>query len=160
MFIKVRNRFQPKQALFALMWLCLLSAPLAALAENKIEVEETFFRLTFDEETKSYQKIAIETARPGDLIELRIQATNIGESSAKNVELVNTLPGGISKLVEDSFDLDDAVGEYRLSRTGKTFFPPTAEIPPQEIRYVQWLIYQIDPGESTHLSYRIRIPEP
>lgn len=141
----------------AWLWL-LLCWPLLGLAENRIEVTETFYSLTFDEDSRTYQRIAIDTARPGDLVELRISATNIGDSVAHDVELINTVPTGRSELVPGSFEVEDGSGEFRLSRNGDTFFPPSVEMPPEQVRYVQWLIYELEAGTSAELSYRLRIP--
>lgn len=141
-----------------LAWLCLLSFSTQSWAENRIEVVETFYRLTFDEELNAYRKTAIDTARPGDLIELRITATNIGQTTARDIELINSVPKGNAELIPDSFSLDEANSEYRLSPNDERFFPPNADIPPESIRYVQWLIFELKPGQSSELSYRLRLP--
>lgn len=153
----IKHRHRYTAAILALACVCLLGYTGTLRADNLIEVEETFFRLTFDETTHSYRKTPVDTARPGDLIELQITATNTGETTVRNLELINTVPGGRSELVEGSFQLDESIGEYRLSPNDERFFPPSADIPPEQINYVQWLIYELPPGESATLSYRLRL---
>lgn len=137
--------------------LLLLCLPLVATAENKIELTENFFKLTFNEESGVYTKEEVEAVKPGDLVELDIKATNIGGNVAKNVELVNTVPTGSAQMVDGSITVDQHLAEVRLSRDGDTYFPAAVEIPAEDIRYVKWVIYELEPAASLSLSYRLRV---
>lgn len=129
-------------------------------AENNIEVTERFFKLTFDEDSGSYQRTEIDTAKPGDLIELEIQAKNIGSGTAIDVELVNQVPTGAARMVDGSIELDEDRSEVQLSPNGDTFFPSSVEIPADSIRFVKWLIYELAADNTLNLSYRLRIARP
>lgn len=147
--------FAPGPAQRALL-IALLFLALPGWGENRIAVGETFYQLTQDDDGR-YQRREVDQVRPGTLVELVVTATNAGATTARNVELVNTLPGGRASLVADSFRVDDNLAEYRVSPSGETWFPPSVEMPAAEIRYVQWLILTLLPGQSTELSYRLRI---
>lgn len=148
----------PHCLLIGLLGLFLLPVP--ALAENKIEVTENFYKLTLNEESGTYDKQEIEVAKPGDLIELQIRARNIGTSVATDVELVNQVPTGAARMVEGSIQLDEERSEIQLSPNGNTFFPTAVEIPAEDIRYVKWLIYELAVDASLDLTYRLRIARP
>ncbi len=135
----------------------LLCLPFVATAENKIELTENFYKLTFNEESGVYTKEEVEAVKPGDLVELDIKATNIGGNVARNVELVNTVPTGSARMVEGSLTVDEQLAEVRLSRNGDTYFPAAVEIPAEDIRYVKWVIYELEPAASLSLSYRLRV---
>lgn len=136
--------------------LCLFSV--GALAESQIEVKETFYRLTKSEGDTNFNRAEITEARPGDLLELEVEAVNIGNQTLTDLLLVNTVPTGGAQLIEGSFKLDGRDGEFRLSRNGNTFFPAGVEMPANEIGYIQWLIYSLPAGERAVLSYRLRVP--
>ncbi|WP_127555504.1 DUF11 domain-containing protein [Saccharospirillum alexandrii] len=136
--------------------LCLISV--GALAESQIEVKETFYRLTKAEGDTNFNRAEITEARPGDLLELEVEAVNTGNQTLTDLLLVNTVPTGGAQLIEGSFKLDGRDGEFRLSRNGNTFFPAGVEMPANEIGYIQWLIYSLPAGERAVLSYRLRVP--
>lgn len=136
--------------------LCLIST--GAFAESQIEVKETFYRLTKAEGDTNFNRAEITEARPGDLLELEVEAVNIGNQTLTDLLLVNTVPTGGAQLIEGSFKLDGRDGEFRLSRNGNTFFPAGVEMPANEIGYIQWLIYSLPAGERAVLSYRLRVP--
>lgn len=136
--------------------LCLISV--SALAESQIEVKETFYRLTKGEGETNFNRAEIIEARPGDLLELEVEAVNTGTQTLTDLLLVNTVPTGGAQLIEGSFKLDGRDGEFRLSRNGNTFFPAGVEMPANEIGYIQWLIYSLPAGERATLSYRLRVP--
>ncbi|WP_394169231.1 hypothetical protein [Saccharospirillum alexandrii] len=136
--------------------LCLISV--GALAESQIEVKETFYRLTKAEGDTNFNRAEITEARPGDLLELEVEAVNIGNQTLTDLLLVNTVPTGGAQLIEGSLKLDGRDGEFRLSRNGNTFFPAGVEMPANEIGYIQWLIYSLPAGERAVLSYRLRVP--
>lgn len=138
-------------------FLCLLS--IGAAAESQIEVKETFYRLTKAEGDTNFTRTEIIEARPGDLLELEVEAVNIGTQTLTDLLLVNTVPSGGAQLIEGSFKLDGHVGEFRLSRNGNTFFPAGVDMPADEIGYIQWLIYSLPAGERAVLSYRLRVPK-
>jgi hypothetical protein len=142
--------------LWFVIGLCLLS--LNAVAESQIEVKETFYRLTRADGDAGFNRTVIKDARPGDLLELEVEAINIGSQELTDLLLVNTVPAGGARLIEDSFNLDGREGEFRLSRNGNTFFPAGVDMPADEIGYVQWLIYSLPAGERAVLSYRLRVP--
>jgi len=124
---------------------------------NVIEVNESFFRLKLNEENGSYARFSTNEARPGDLIELVVNAQNKSDEVVKDVEMVNSIPEGPIQLLANSFKIDTERSLYRISRDGETFFPAEAELDPSEIRFVQWVIYSLQPGEEIQLSYRIKI---
>lgn len=128
-----------------------------AVKINIVEVNETFFRLKLDPETNLYQELAVTEAKPGDLIKLVISAENKSDQTLTDVEMVNTIPEGPVTLLKDSFRVDDTAGLFRISRNGETFFPSDAELEPKDIRYVQWVIFSMEPGDVFELSYRIKI---
>jgi len=136
--------------------LCLLS--LGALAESRIEVKETFYRLTRADGETAFIRSEITDARPGDLLELQVEAVNAGNGTLTDLLLVNTVPTGGAQLIDGSFSLDGREGEFRLSRNGETFFPADVAMPAAEIGYVQWLIYSLPADERAVLSYRLRVP--
>ncbi|MEP4546784.1 MAG: hypothetical protein ABJ000_11440 [Saccharospirillum sp.] len=136
--------------------LCLISV--GALAESQIEVKETFYRLTKADGDTNFNRAEITEARPGDLLELEVEAANIGNQTLTDLLLVNTVPTGGAQLIEGSLKLDGRDGEFRLSRNGNTFFPAGVEMPANEIGYIQWLIYSLPAGERAVLSYRLRVP--
>lgn len=137
-------------------FLCLFS--IGADAESQIEVKETFYRLTKAEGDTNFNRTETAEARPGDLLELEVEAINIGTQTLTDLLLVNTVPSGGAQLIEGSFKLDGRDGEFRLSRNGNTFFPAGVEMPAEEIGYIQWLIYSLPAGEKAVLSYRLRVP--
>ncbi len=137
-------------------FLCLFS--IGAVAESQIEVKETFYRLTKAEDDTNFNRTETAEARPGDLLELEVEAINIGTQTLTDLLLVNTVPSGGAQLIEGSFKLDGRDGEFRLSRNGNTFFPAGVEMPAEEIGYIQWLIYSLPAGERAVLSYRLRVP--
>ncbi len=124
---------------------------------NVIEVRETFYKLTLNPETNAYTRAETTEAKPGDLIELVIRATNEADETVENIEMVNNVPSGPVQLIEGSFATDLNNSLYRLSRNGKDFFPSDAEIEPQAIRHIQWLIFSLAPQQSMEFKYRIRI---
>jgi uncharacterized repeat protein (TIGR01451 family) len=145
-----------KRQIWFVLGLCLLS--LGAVAESQIEVKETFYRLTRADGDTGFNRTEITDARAGDLLELEVEAINTGNQELTNLLLVNTVPTGGARLIEDSFRLDGRDGEFRLSRNGNTFFPSGVDMPADEIGYVQWLIYSLPAGERAVLSYRLRVP--
>ncbi|WP_169579612.1 DUF11 domain-containing protein [Saccharospirillum impatiens] len=136
--------------------LCLIS--FGTIAESQIEVKETFYRLTKAEGDANFNRAEIIEARPGDLLELEVEAVNTGTQTLTDLLLVNTVPTGGAQLIEGSFKLDGRDGEFRLSRNGNTFFPAGVDMPANEIGYIQWLIYSLPAGERAVLSYRLRVP--
>lgn len=138
-------------------FLCLLS--IGAVAESQIEVKETFYRLTKADDDTNFSRTETTEARPGDLLELEVEAVNIGTQTLTDLLLVNTVPTGGAQLIEGSFKLDGRDGEFRLSRNGNTFFPAGVDMPADEIGYIQWLIYSLPAGEKAVLSYRLRVPK-
>ena len=127
------------------------------VAVNLIDVSETFFRLTFNEDTNTYQRTLTTEAKTGDLIEIVVTAVNAGDNRAIDIELVNSIPYGPVRLVDGSFKTNALNGLYRISRNGKDFFPSDAGIDSSEIRFIQWVIFELDPDEAAEFKYRIRI---
>ncbi|MHA7878492.1 MAG: hypothetical protein ACX931_01780 [Saccharospirillum sp.] len=130
-------------------------------SDNLIEIDEQFYRLSYDIDSGEYRRTPVEEARPGELLELRISAVNRGTGTARNLDLVNSVPtdsSGRSLLVAQSFRIDESLGEFRLSSNGETFFPAGVEMPAEEVRFVQWLIYALPAGEQVEFSYRLSIP--
>lgn len=105
-------------------FLCLFS--IGAVAESQIEVKETFYRLTKAEGDTNFNRTETTEARPGDLLELEVEAVNIGTQTLTDLLLVNTVLSGGAQLIEGSFKLDGRDGEFRLSRNGNTFFRPVS----------------------------------
>jgi hypothetical protein len=124
---------------------------------NVVELTETFYKLKFDPETNSYQRQAITEAKPGDLIELVIRAENQSDVILKNTELINFVPEGPVNVLLDSIVMDNEAGQYRVSRDGKTYFPTDAQINSDDINFIQWVIYSMQPGDIQELTYRIAI---
>lgn len=133
----------------------------ASAQDNLIEVDEQFYRLSYDIESGEYRRTPVDEARPGELLELLITATNTGSRTARNLDLINSVPtddAGRSLLVAGSFRVDESIGEFRLSRNGQTFFPASVDMAAEEVRFVQWLIFSLPPGEQVEFSYRLSIP--
>lgn len=129
--------------------------------ENLIEVDEQFYRLSYHIDSGEYRRVPVDEARPGELLELLITATNRGNQTARNLDLVNSVPtddAGRSLLVAGSFRVDESLGEFRLSRNGETFFPAGVDMAAEDVRFVQWLIFSLPPGEQVEFSYRLSIP--
>lgn len=124
---------------------------------NVVDVGETFYRLTRDTESSDYQRSLTAEARPGDLIEIVIAATNASDETVTDVELVNSVPDGPLKILPDSFHTDANNGLYRLSRNGTDFFPAEASLGADDINYLQWVIFSLAPGDTALFSYRIQI---
>lgn len=136
-------------------------ATAAAAEENLIEVDEQFYRLSYHIDSGEYRRTAVDEARPGELLELKITATNRGNQTARNLDLINSVPtddAGRSLLVAGSFRVDESLGEFRLSRNGETFFPAGVDMAAEDVRFVQWLIFSLPPGEQVEFSYRLSIP--
>lgn len=129
----------------------------SAVKVNIVEVNEVFYKLTFDPDTNTYQRRQITEAKPGDLIELVISAENKSDTVLTNIELVNFVPEGPVQLLLDSIKTDEEAGLYRLSRDGNTYFPADAQIDSADINFIQWVIHAMQPGDSEELSYRISI---
>jgi len=124
---------------------------------NVIDVRETFYKLEFNSDTNIYTRSETNEARPGDLIELVITATNNGDETVDDVEMVNNVPTGPVQLLGDSITTDLNSSLYRLSRNGSDFFPAEAGIEPASVKYIQWLIFTMKPGQSFEFKYRIQI---
>lgn len=122
-----------------------------------VEVDETFYRLIRNRSTQELERRAATQARPGDLIELVVRATNNSDDVVRNVELNNTLPNGPITLLRESINTDESKSAYRISRNGQTFFPADAPLNAAEIRFIQWVIVQLNPQETLELSYRFEI---
>ncbi|TCS41433.1 hypothetical protein [Reinekea marinisedimentorum] len=129
----------------------------SAVKVNVVEVNETFYKLTFDPESNIYQRKQITEAKPGDLIELVISAENKSDSVLTDIELVNLVPEGPVQLLLDSIRTNEEDGQYRVSRDGKTYFPADADFDPEDINFIQWVIYSMQPGDTHELAYRISI---
>lgn len=124
---------------------------------NVVEINENYFKLVLNQDTGSYAKTPTSEAKPGDLLELVISATNKSNEIVNDVEMVHNIPSGPVEFLKDTFTFDATKSLYRISRTGKTFFPPEAEIDAVDIRFLQWQIFSLAPGETIKLSYRIQI---
>lgn len=123
----------------------------------EINVDEVFYSLVLDPSTNRYSRTPTTQAKPGDLIELVITATNNSNTTITNAELVNSVPTGPIDLLVDSFDTDLARSLYRYSTNGTSFFPTDSTIDPDKIRYIQWFIFSLEPNESLEFSYRLQI---
>lgn len=132
-------------------------APAENVKINYVNVSESFFRLNFNAETNIYTREATNEAKPGDLIEIVITAVNASDETVKDVEMINTIPSGPLKLLSDSFKTNERKSLFLLSRNGQDFFPSDVEFAAEEIRFIQWLVLTLEPGESIDFSYRIQI---
>jgi uncharacterized repeat protein (TIGR01451 family) len=124
---------------------------------NYVNVSESFYRLTFNSETNIYTREATNEAKPGDLIEIVITAVNASDETVTDVEMINTIPAGPLQLLANSFKTNERKSLYLLSRNGQDFFPSDIEFAAEEIRFIQWLVLSLAPGESIDFSYRIQI---
>lgn len=122
-----------------------------------VEVTETFYRLRFNADTNVYDRIQTNEARPGNLIELVVLAQNKSDITVREVELNNTVPAGPITLIPESIKTDVNNSIYRISRNGQTFFPADAELEPTDIRFIQWVILELEPEETIELSYRFTV---
>jgi hypothetical protein len=124
---------------------------------NVVKVSESFYRLVLNDTGQAFNREATTEARPGDLIELVINAVNQSDQTLEDIELINSVPSGPIQLLADSFRWDPSKGLYRISRDGETFFQADAELDPADIRFIQWLIFSLRPAESLQLAYRIQL---
>ena len=124
---------------------------------NVIDVRETFYKLVFNPETNIYTRTQTNEDGPGVLIELVISATNNGDEVVNDVEMVNNVPAGPVTLIGDSLTTDLTTSLFRLSRNGNDFFPVEAGIDPTTVKYIQWLIFAMNPGQTFEFKYRIQI---
>lgn len=124
---------------------------------NVVNVGETFYRLVLNNETNVYTRTETNEARPGDLIEIVISAVNASDERVADVELINTVPQGPLRLVENSFQTDLTNSLYRISRNGETFFPADAGLDANSIQFIQWVIFSLEPNQQIDFKYRIRI---
>lgn len=123
---------------------------------NVVNVSETFYRI---QRTESGSVVRVETqeAKPGDLIELVVVAENASSENLSDITLTNAVPAGPVTVVEGSIRLDEKNGLYRLSRNGETFFPSDAEIALAEVRFIQWVIFDLPAGSQQRFTYRIQV---
>jgi uncharacterized repeat protein (TIGR01451 family) len=124
---------------------------------NVVDVTESFYKLVFNDETNIYTRSETSEAKPGDLIELVITATNQSDETVSDVEMTNTVPTGPILLLTESFETNLTQSLFRVSRNGKDFFPSDAQLEAGSIRYIQWVILTLAPGESLDFKYRIQI---
>ena len=128
-----------------------------AVKVNVVNVSETFFRVTADPDTGAETRTATQEAKPGDLIEIVIAATNASDETLRDVELTNVVPSGPVQLRLDTIDTNLNNGLYRLSRNGTDFFPAEAELDANTVRFIQWVIFSLPAGETATFRYRIQI---
>lgn len=122
-----------------------------------VEVTETFYRLRFNSDSNVYERTQTNEARPGNLIELVVLAQNKSDITVREVELNNTVPTGPVTLIPESIKTDVNNSIYRISRNGQTFFPADAELDSSDIRFIQWVILELEPEETIELSYRFTV---
>lgn len=122
-----------------------------------VEVIESFYRVQYDADTGQFVRRQTLEARPGDIIEVVVSAVNKSDVAVQDIQMVHSLPRGPVSLLEDSISIDQDAGAYRVSQTGVTFFPPEAEVPAANIRFIEWQLLYIGVNETQTLSYRIQI---
>lgn len=122
-----------------------------------VEVNEAFYRVRYDAEEGRFVRRQTQEAGPGDIIEVVVSATNKSNVEVRDIQMVHSLPRGPVAMLEDSITIDAESGSYRVSQTGVTFFPPEAEVPAANIRFIEWQLISIGVGETKTLSYRIQI---
>lgn len=124
---------------------------------NVVNVNESFFKITSDTDTGSEVRTSTQEAKPGDLIEIVISATNASDETLRDVELTNSVPTGPINFLKASIETDLNNGLYRTSRNGTDFFPAEADVSAEAIRFIQWVIFTLPAGETATFRYRIQI---
>ncbi|MFQ3231106.1 hypothetical protein [Reinekea sp.] len=124
---------------------------------NLVEINEFYYLLEYDEGSGTYLRSLTQEAKPGDLIEIEIIATNLSDEIVEEVEMVNTIPTGPVSFIPDSVKLDSKRGFYRISSTGQTFFSPETEIAAADINFIKWQIFALGISDTLTLSYQIKI---
>lgn len=122
-----------------------------------VEVTESFYRVQYDADSGQFVRRQTLEAGPGDIIEVVVTAVNKSDVAVQDIQMVHSLPRGPVSLLEDSISIDQESGAYRVSQTGVTFFPPEAEVPAANIRFIEWQLLYIGVNETQTLSYRIQI---
>lgn len=151
--------------LFAAWSALALAAPQVSLtvtAEKEVEV-------TGADGKTVRQRVAADTAEPGDLLFYTIEYRNSGDEPARNVKLDNPVPDGAAYIADSAF-ADNA--EILFSVDGEVFKKPgslTYEIKAadgktesrkadaEQYRAIRWVVSEIAAGAGGKAGFAVRI---
>lgn len=127
--------------------------------DNPVSVSASIFLVS----TVDGEETFVETteARPGQIIEYRLSATNTGDVSlpAGSVTVTGPVPEGVQYVPDSATPSSD---EYVLegSSDGQNFAEPDANDTQTNYSILQWtLLNDLEPEASVELSYRVTVSE-
>lgn len=164
--MKCRVRFIPLLALLA----ALIAAPLA-MAQSPINIRLEIFvvsEVTTDDGDREERFSEATTARPGQVVEYRLFATNDGDTTlpAGTVVIVGPVPEGTSYVENSSTPSSDRL-IVEFSADGEAYSePPVLTGPdgdrelvePSDYEAVRWtLLVPMEPGQEEVFFYRVLV---
>jgi len=115
-------------------------------------------------------RVPVQSTQPGDILVYALTYSNSGETVARDVSVVDPLPGG-TEYILDSAEVDDAEVLYSIDGGFSYQRPPityearkedgteeTVAAPPHMYTHIKWLILSpIPPGASGRLSFKVKV---
>lgn len=154
-----------------LVLLALLLATSLAFAQNPISIRLEIYvvsEVTTQDGTREERFSEATTARPGQIVEYRLFATNDGDTTlpAGTVVIVGPVPGGTSYVPNSTVPTSDRL-ITEFSADGETFSePPVLSgdeddrtlVEPADYEAVRWtLLVPMEPGQEEVFFYRVMV---